>query len=292
MSLCRTLSRTQADSLSLGAALRAGARCLQTVSDAARLEAEVLLSDVTGFSRATLLAHPEWELSPARWAAYARYLSNRAAGFPLPYLTGRVEFYGLEMTVSPDVLIPRPETETLVDLALERRPERVVEVGTGSGCIAVALATRLHDTRVWASDISARALRVAAVNARRHGVRERVHLVRCDLCTSFSGPVDLLVSNPPYVADDEWASLPLSVRRHEPRLALDGGVDGLDFVRRLLASVPRILRPGGGLLIEIGASQGSAARALARATLPGARIAIHPDLAGRDRVLEIVTSSN
>ena len=272
----------------IAAALREGAAALVPVTDTPRLEAEVLLAHVTGLTRTAILAHPERPLSPDERARYGDLLARRAAGIPLPYLTGRVEFFGLDFVVTPDVLIPRPETETLVELALERGPRTVVDVGTGSGCVAVALATHLPRARIYATDLSRAALRVAAENARRHGVADRIHFLQADLASPLRGPVDMLVSNPPYVAEEEWALLPESVREHEPHLALDGGPGGLRVVRRLLADAARLLRPGGILLVEIGAGQGPEAAALARAVFPPARVRIHPDLAGRDRVLEVL----
>ena len=270
----------------VGAALGEAASFLHRVTDVPRLEAELLLSCVTGLSRTSLLAHPELTLSPAQQSGYWRSVRRRASGYPLPYITGRIEFYGLEMTVSPAVLIPRPETELLVDLALAQRPAVVVEAGTGSGCVAVALAVHLPPARLYATDISAAALRVAALNVARHGVGKRVQLLQGDLLAPLAVRADVVVSNPPYVARHEWEMLPPSVR-HEPRLALDGGADGLDVVRRLLRGAGRILRPGGLLLVEIGAEQGDAAVALARRAMPRAAVALHRDLEGRERVLSV-----
>jgi release factor glutamine methyltransferase len=272
----------------VGALARWGSASLGAVTDAPRLEAEILLARATGLARPLLLAYPERLLSVPDVAAYRGLVCRRVSGYPLPYLTGKVEFYGLEFAVTPEVLIPRPETETLVDLGLAWRPGVVVDVGTGSGCVAVALAACMPWARVYATDLSAAALRVAAANARRHGVHGRVRLIQCDLAGPLAGPADLVVSNPPYVAEREWALLPESVRRHEPRLALDGGTDGLAVIRRLLAAGPRVLKPGGTLLVEIGASQGAAATAAARSLLPGASVSVHPDLGGRARVLEVV----
>jgi release factor glutamine methyltransferase len=272
----------------IAAALRGGAAWLASITEAPRLEAEILLAHVTGLSRTVLLAHPERSLTADERARYEDLLARRRAGVPLPYLTGRVEFFGLEFVVTPAVLIPRPETETLVERALEWAPRTAVDVGTGSGCVAVALAVRLPRARIYATDLSRAALRVAAENARRHGVADRIHFLQADLASPLRGPVDILVSNPPYVAEEEWASLPQSVREHEPRLALDGGPGGLRVVRRLLADAARLLRPGRALLVEIGAGQGADAAALARAAFPRAYIRIHPDLAGRDRVLEVI----
>ncbi len=242
-------------------------------------------------SRASLLAHPERSLRPAQMARYKELVEERASGYPLPHLTGQIEFYGLDFAVTPEVLIPRADSEVLVDLALARRPATVVDVGTGSGCIAIALAAHLPEAVVTAIDISPPALAVARGNAERHGLDRRIQFMVGDLLDRRPGPVDLIVSNPPYVSADEWALLPPSIRDHEPRLALDGGPDGLGVIRRLLSQSQGLLRPGGGLLIEIGSSQGEAAKGIAETFFSenGTSIRVHPDLAGRDRVLEVET---
>jgi release factor glutamine methyltransferase len=249
----------------------------------------MLLAHVLDTSRATLVAHPERTLTNNQLTNYQTLVRRRASGYPLPYLTGSVEFYSLTFEVTPEVLIPRPETETLVDLALARRPETVVDVGTGSGCIAVALAMHLPQATVHAIELSPATLAVARRNAERHGVADRVDLMVGDVLSPRPGPADLIVSNPPYIATGDCASLPTSIRDHEPRLALDGGPDGLAIVRRLLAQAPAVLKSGGAILIEIGADQGEAASRLARTYFSQARVRIHPDLAGRDRVVEIRT---
>jgi len=270
---------------------------LAPITDAARLEAEVLLSHVLDISRTALLTHPERILTPDQLANYQTLIRRRASCYPLPYLTGRVEFYNLEFEITPEVLIPRPETETLVDLALAHCSSAthsssthplIADVGTGSGCIAVSLAAHLPQATIYAIEISPAALAVARRNVERHGLTARVHLVAGDVLTPLSGPVHLIVSNPPYIPTSARASLPASVRNHEPKLALDGGVDGLRIIQRLLAQAPAVLKPGGGLLIEIGADQGKAASQLAHTVFPQATVHIHPDLAGRDRVLEIL----
>jgi release factor glutamine methyltransferase len=281
----------------IGQALQEATDSLRAITSAPRLEAEVLLSHVLDTSRTVLSAYPERALTHDQLSSYQSLVRRRVSNYPLPYLTGRVEFYGLEFEVTPDVLIPRPETETLVDLALARRPAIVVDVGTGSGCIAVALAVHLLDAIIYAIDISPAALAVAQRNAERHGVVERVHLLVGDVLSPRPGPVDLIVSNPPYIPSGKCASLPASIRDHEPRLALDGGPDGMAIIQQLLVQAPAVLRqpepeegrPGGGLLIEIGADQGRAATRLARTFLPQATVRVHPDLAGRDRVLEVQT---
>lgn len=281
----------------IGGALRRATVELNPITDAPRLEAEALLAHVLDTSRTVLMAHPERHLTSNQIDRYQQLVRRRASDCPLPYLTGSIEFYGLGFEVTPDVLIPRPETETLVDLALARQPATVVDVGTGSGCIAVTLAVHLPKTTCYAIDISSAALAVARRNAEQHSVAERVRLIAGDVLNPRPGPVDLIVSNPPYVPTGECSALPASVRDYEPRLALDGGRDGLAIVRRLLAQAPAVLRspdpvterPGGALLIEIGADQGKAASRLARAFFPQATVRVHPDLAGRDRVLEVQT---
>jgi release factor glutamine methyltransferase len=274
-SIRQTLQQTTAD--------------LQAVTGAPRLEAEVLLSHVTGVSRTVLLAHPERTITPDQLSRYQTLVRHRASGHPLPYLTGRAEFYGLEFEVTPDVLIPRPETEVLVDLALAHHPATVVDMGTGCGCIAVSLAAHLSRATICAIDILPAALAVARRNVERHGVAGRIRLIKGDVLTPRPSPVDLIVSNPPYISTSECASLPTSVRDHEPRLALDGGPSGLEIIQQLLMQAPAVLNPGGGLLIEIGAEQGEAASHLARTFFARAVVRIHPDLAGRDRVLEVQT---
>jgi release factor glutamine methyltransferase len=246
---------------------------------------------VTHSSRARLLTHPERPLLPAEVERYKELIDNRALGYPLPYLIGKTEFYGLEMMVTPDVMIPRPDTEVLVDLALERRPSTVIDVGTGSGCIAVALAVHLPEAAILGIDISPAALAVARWNVEKHGLDERIKLIVGDLLDRRPAPVDLIISNPPYVSADERASLPPSILYHEPQLALNGGADGLEVIRRLLYQSQGLLKPGGMLLIEIGASQGAAVREIAETCFPETEtsIRVHPDLAERDRVLEVQT---
>jgi release factor glutamine methyltransferase len=282
-------TRNQYPASSIAQTLAQAAIELHAITDAPLLEAEILLAHVLDASRATLLAHPERVLTTNQLTDYQTLVRRRASNYPLPYLTGRVEFYGLEFEVTPEVLIPRPETETLVDLALARRPATIVDVGTGSGCIAVALAVCLPQVAVCAIDLSPAALAVARRNAEWHGVADRVQLLVGDVLSPRPSPADLIVSNPPYISAGDCASLPISVRDHEPRLALDGGSDGLAIVQQLLAQAPAVLNPGGAILVEIGADQGEAADSLAHTYFSQAAIRVHPDLAGRDRVLEIQT---
>lgn len=263
---------------------------LRASSPTARLDAELLLAHVLGWPRARLLAEGRLPLDPQRESAFRSLVARRAALEPVAYLIGHKEFYGLDFVVDARVLVPRPETELLVEKALERLKVRtlerpnIVDVGTGSGAIAVALALHLPEAQIMAIDISPAALELARQNVERHGLTERVRLLEGDLLDPLDQPVDLIVSNPPYTILSE---IDEGVRRHEPRQALDGGADGLDLYRRLLAAAPAKLRPGGAVLLEIGATQAAAVAELARRSFPEASVAVHQDLAGRDRVIVI-----
>ena len=273
----------------IGGALREGADRLRSFSPTARLDAELILARVLQTTRARLVADLPVELPPAGFQHFDTLICRRAAGEPVAYLTGEREFYGLALHVDRRVLVPRPETELLVDLALghaarysPETPLQIADIGTGSGAIAVAVAAALPRARVAAVDLSPLALEVACLNVRRHRLEDRITLIEGDGLRALPGPADLLLSNPPYTV---LAEVDENVRRHEPHLALDGGADGLDIIRELIRDAPRYLRDT--MLIEIAAWQGQAALALAREAFAGARIAIHRDLAGHDRVLEI-----
>lgn len=286
----------------IAAALADAAERLRPTSPTPRLDAELLLAHVLGWPRARLLAELRSPVPDAQLAAFEELVARRADLVPVAYLVRRREFFGLELYVDERVLVPRPETELLVELALARArgqearalrsggPSRprltLADVGTGSGCIAVALAVHLPQARVFATDLSPDALAVARLNAERHGVAGRVTLLQGDLLAPLPEPVDLLVSNPPYTVLSE---IDEGVRRHEPRAALDGGPDGLELYRRLLADAPRHLRPGGSVLLEIGATQGAAVTELALAAFPRATVSVHRDLTGLDRVVAIDT---
>jgi release factor glutamine methyltransferase len=257
---------------------------------AAAADVDVLARHVLGWDRARLVAH-RLEPAPDGFdAAFALLIERRAATrVPVAYLTGTREFYGLDFEVTPDVLIPRPETELLVEATLaavdapgSRR--RVVDVGTGSGCIAVAVAVARPDVTVVAVDRSRAALRLAARNARRHGVHRRVLPVAGDLVSALApGRADIVVSNPPYVPDAS-PDVAVDVARHEPASALFAGEDGLDVIRRLVADAGARLPPGGRLLLEIGAGQAAAVAALAAADGRWDAWAFHVDLQGIPRV--------
>lgn len=255
-----------------------------------RLDAELLLAHLLGWSRVKLLAEPSHQPTADQQAAFDALLSRRAALEPVAYLTGERAFYGLDLLVDRRVLVPRPETELLVECALaaararlpRSRPLRIADIGTGSGAIAVALAVHLPQAQIIAVDLDREALEVAAGNLARHQVADRVRLLEGDLLEPLTETVDLLVSNPPYTLLNE---IDEAVRRHEPHLALDGGPDGLAVYRRLISAAPRVLQPDGALLLEIGAWQAPAVVALIAAHLPAAVISVYPDLAGHDRVI-------
>jgi release factor glutamine methyltransferase len=281
---------------------------LRATSETPRLDAELLLAHILRRDRAWLLAEGQQLLTADQAAAFRALIARRAALEPVAYIVGYKEFYGLDFLVDRRVLVPRPETELLVDLALDivrrktkderrktesdtlrpssfvLRPLCIADIGTGSGCIAIALAVHLPAALVTAVDISPGALEVAWLNAAHHGVAERVRVVQGDLLAPLDQPVDLVVSNPPYTI---LSAIDEGVRRYEPRAALDGGPDGYDLYRRLLPQLPAKLRPGGAALLEIGATQGSIVAELAQRSFPAACISIHQDLAGLDRVVVI-----
>ena len=272
-------------------------RLREAGGSSADLDAAVLLGHVLGVSRAALYTHPERPLSEAEYSIYTRLIERRAQGEPVAYLTGHREFMGLDFLVDKRVLIPRPETELLVEAALaeiKRRGEtalpslRVADIGSGSGAIAIALA--VQEPRlplIYATDLSADALLLAAENARRMQVAERVRFLQGDLLEPLPEPVDLLLANLPYVAPAEEEILPADVRAYEPHLALFGAGDGLGHIRRLLASAPPFLRPGAVLLLEFGYQQRGALEQMIPALLPNAQARFLSDYAGWDRLVEI-----
>lgn len=301
----------RADGGTLRAALAEARRRLADAGvEDAGLEAELLLRHALAFgeapaavpSRAHLLARLDDPLDAAAAARFQDFLRRRLAREPSAYITGHREFYGLDFLVTPATLIPRPETETLVDAALELArdlcppgpsggsPEGsasllVADVGAGCGAVAVAIAHALPQATVVATDVSRAALAVAAANARRHGVERRVHLLQADLLPPLRRGYDLIVANLPYVKTADWRRLAPEVRDYEPRAALDGGRDGLLQIRRLLRRAPALLRPGGSACLEFGLGQEAALRAIAASAFPQAAVQVRADLAGRPRVL-------
>lgn len=239
--------------MNLQTALLEGTKLLEDGAIAVpRLTAEVLLSYALGRERSYLYGHPDEELTERAWIHYGRYLYERLQGKPTQYITQRQEFYGREFRVTPDVLIPRPETEHLVEVAKRYcdPTARVVDVGCGSGAIAVSLALETQAV-ICATDLSDRALRVAAANAAR--LHAPVSFILCDLLTAVrSASLDVVVSNPPYVADSDAPGLQREVRDWEPRLALFAGPSGLEIYERLVIEAKRVIQPGGHLVLELG----------------------------------------
>lgn len=256
------------------------------------LEAQVLLANLLQKSRSWIAAHPETPILPEQQLELDSLLRRRLAGEPLPYLIGHWEFYGLDFQITPEVLIPRPETELLVEEALrwlQANPSRrrVADVGTGSGCIAVSLTTRFSDLTVIASDLSWAALRVTRTNAERYSVQRRIHLLQSNLLQAVKGPLDLVCANLPYIPTDTAKELPISL--YEPLLAIDGGPDGLVFIHALLEDSRRLLSPGGMTLLEIEAHQGYTVPFLSKTFFPHASITSLKDISGNDRLVKIET---
>jgi release factor glutamine methyltransferase len=259
--------------------------------EAAR-DARLLMQHASGFDRAALISRENEPASPELVERFRAMVERRAEGEPVSRIVGEKEFFGLRFRVTPAVLDPRPETEVLVDRVLADQGDReaptvFADIGTGSGAIAVALLANLPSARCVAVDISGDALDVAATNARANGVDERVDLVRGDFLTSLSGSFDFIVSNPPYIVREEIAMLAREVREYDPRAALDGGADGLDAYRVLLAQAGPLLKPGGRLYVEIGAGQAKAIKTLARAGGWHVIDAV-TDLGGNERVLVVI----
>jgi release factor glutamine methyltransferase len=283
------------------------ARLREAGSESARLDAELLLGHILGLGRAGLMAHPEVAVSAAQAARFTELLDRRAAGEPVAYIRGLKEFYGLAFSVDPRALIPRPETELLVELALDwlgrrltgaprpagAQPLAAWDVGTGSGAVAISLAVECRrrgfaaDVRLRATDASADALRLAMENAVSHGVADTIEFAQADLLAlPGAGQADLVAANLPYIPSAVLPALPIAAS-FEPRLALDGGPDGLGLVRRLLDELPAASAKGAVALLEIGADQADALAAEVSRRLPGWVMAIHADLAGLPRVAEL-----
>jgi len=271
-------------------------RLLGAGIDSARLDAELLLGCALGMSREELMIAATRKVSVAESDRYEDLLRRRLNREPLAYITGQQEFWSLGFLVSGDVLVPRPETETLVERALKhlaainnREAPRILELGTGSGAIAVALASELPQAEIVATEIAPAALQIARRNASRNGVSNAIRFLQGDLFTALDQELekdfDLILSNPPYIPRGEIAHLEAEVSRWEPRAALDGGVDGLDFYRRIIEEAPGYLRQGGAVAVEIGAAIGSLVLALFRNNPAYGDTGVHQDYSGRDRVV-------
>lgn len=268
--------------------------------DTPQLDAELLLAHTLPKTRTWLYQHAQDQLKQNQQEAFFKLIARRENHEPVAYIVGHKAFYDLDMLVNRHVLIPRPETELLVETVIQIANDRlenisskskfsIVDVGTGSGCIVIALAKHLPPANLLAVDISQRALEVARQNASRHRVSNKITFLVTDLLEPLAVPVDIIVSNPPYISQPELtkATMMPEVNKFEPRLALDGGQDGLQIIHRLLRQAKEKLRPDGTLLVEIGSGQGPAVTQLAQTYFSGANIQIKPDLAGLDRLLLI-----
>ena len=257
----------------------------------ARTDATLLLGEALNRDRSFMIAHPEHSVAANQLQKFREFIARRASGEPLQYITGHQEFFKLDFEVTPDVLIPRPETEVIVEVALEiLRPDqsaRLLDIGAGSGCLAISILKELTNARAVAIDISESALKVALRNAERHGVMDRLRVIESDLFSAMASDdmFDLLVSNPPYVPEAELKSLQPEVQ-YEPAAALAGGADGLATIRRILRDAPPFLCAGGYLIFEIGFGQSESIE-----TLVGARdwqmIEIRRDLQGIPRTVVV-----
>jgi release factor glutamine methyltransferase len=269
---------------------------LDGVSDSSLLDAQVILAHVMGKTRSWILAHPEEYPSTNQLTDLKIALEQLEQGVPLPYVIGHWEFYGFDFKLTPDVLIPRPETEILVEEALNwlqnHSDKRIaMDVGTGSGCIAVTLLKKIHNLRVTATDISDKALKVAQTNSREHGVHMRINFI----CTNLIGSIyrdqsiDLICANLPYIPINTLYSL--DVYNKEPYIALSGGLNGLDKIQSLLETAPYVISKKGLILLEINADQGELVINMAKDAFPERRIHLIQDFSGNDRVVKIDNSN-
>jgi release factor glutamine methyltransferase len=276
--------------------LSAGAQSLFDAGiETARLDAEVILGHTLAMTREQLLLSSQLSLSGRQIRRYRELLNRRLRREPVAYITGRQEFWSLDFDVTPGVLIPRPETERLVEIILQRarelpdgEPLKILDIGTGSGAIAVSLAKELPASMIWATDVSGAALKIAGGNARRNGVADRIHFLRGDLFARVSevpGRFDLIAANPPYIRTAEIDTLEPEVSLWEPRAALDGGVDGLQFYRRIAREAHDYLEPDGAVAVEIGAGRAKDVWRLFDEVDGYAGVKIFQDYAGRDRVI-------
>ncbi len=260
--------------------------------DSARTDAEILLADTLGCQRIDLYMHHDQPLLTEELSRFKKRIQRRAQREPVAYILGTKEFWSLDFHVTPDVLIPRPETEGVVEAALqlfqEDDPIRVLELGVGSGVITVSLAHERSAWQYWASDVSNSAIAVARSNARSHGLEDRIEWMVGNWFNGLAGGTgkrfDLILSNPPYVADADFNTLQPEVVQFEPRLALGGGPDGLDCIAHIIKTAPDHLKPGGWLILEIGYDQGSAVHELARNSAAYTDVFVDKDFSGLDRI--------
>jgi len=265
-------------------------RRLRPLSETYALDAQVLLAHILNKSRAWVLAHPEVQLSDLQQEKLADALAQLESNIPLPYVLGHWEFFGLDFIINPTTLIPRPETELLIENALAWLQEHPkarhgADVGTGSGCIAVTLAKHTPNLIITATDISPEALEIARANAKKHHVDRQIRFIQTNLLHVDGRPFDIICANLPYIPTATLHALEVFGR--EPTLALDGGLDGLDLIRSLLTDGYSQLAPGGLLLLEIDSSHGADALTLVQGVFPGADVRLIHDLSGRDRLIRV-----
>lgn len=251
---------------------------------------QVLVSHILGRSRSWILAHPEFILSVENQKVLDNNLQRLINGEPLPYIIGHWEFFGMDFLITPDVLIPRPETELLVEEAIKwskQHPQckQAVDIGTGSGCISVSIAQNNNNLFFIASDFSLTALKVAKYNINKHHLSDRIHLINCDLASAINGTIHMACANLPYIPSMNLDFLQVS--KYEPHIALDGGEDGFDLISRIIIDAQTWLAPDGLLLLEIETEQGIIAKNMALDAFPRASINVLPDLAGHSRLLFI-----
>ncbi|MFB3895864.1 MAG: peptide chain release factor N(5)-glutamine methyltransferase [bacterium] len=275
--------------------LKAAERQLNRVGiDSARLDSEVLLSHVLGCDRAYLLVHGEKKINADQWSVFQKLVARREKHEPVAYLIGHKEFMGLDFLVTPDVLIPRPETEIIVETAInlagKMQQPKILDIGCGSGCIVISLAKHIQTVKCYTTDISQRAITIAQQNETRILGNNQIQFIEKDLFPEISEletKFDIIVSNPPYITESELASLASDIRDYEPQRALNGGVDGLTIIRKIIKEAPRYLNNDGYLILEIGDKQAPAVRKLVEET---GRFAVQStqfisDLAGKERIL-------
>ena len=277
--------------MDIQSALAYGRSQLTLHSPTPQLDARLLLEHLLDVPHSYLIVHHDLLLTAEQQQLYEQLIARASQQEPIPYIIGHAPFFHFDLHVAPGVLIPRPETEQLVEMAVAwakaHKATSAIDVGTGSGCVAIGLAHLLPDVQVTAVDISPIALAIAQQNAARF-TPQRIQFRQSDLLQAIADPTDLIVANLPYVTSGEWQSLADGVKLHEPALALDGGEDGLDLIRRLLQQATTRLRPGGAIFLEIGWQQGKTAQHAAQTCFPEAEITVLPDFAGHNRIVKIV----
>ncbi|MFL7893029.1 MAG: peptide chain release factor N(5)-glutamine methyltransferase [Anaerolineales bacterium] len=281
--------------ITIGQALRQGVEKLSEHSETPNLDVQVLLANILNQSRAWIVSHPEVELTTSELSAWQVNLNSLVNGTPLPYVIGHWEFFGLDFKVSPDTLIPRPETEILVEQAISWLDEdhepgsRVADIGTGTGCIAISIAKYNSISTIYATDLSLPALKIAIENAQKHCVADRIEFLVGNLLNPLDTKFDLICANLPYIPAHALPNL--EIAHHEPLLALNGGHQGMEQIAQLIKVAPLHLNPGGLLLIEIEKTRADLVQSLAKQHFPAAEISLLQDLSHHDRLVKIQQST-